>query len=376
MAEAADGTIYVAGYTNGPLDGATAGTYDAFLRAVNPDGSVKWTRQLGSTGGDIGYSVAVAPNGNVYLVGEAGTVLPGSTQVGAFDAFIAAYSPAGSRLWVKQFGTAAGDVAQAVTVGPDSTAYVTGFVTGALTGTHAGLYDTFVRAYSSSGAVSWTTQFGSDKHDIPYGIARGADGTLYIGGSTEGSLPNGGRSNASGTDGYLVALSSSGSLSWTRQFGTASQDEVRDVTVSGSTVYVGGRTYGVLGSSSAGGQDGFLAGYSTSGDQLWLTQFGTPVSDSLSKIAAAPDGSLWVSGGTAGSLGGTSAGGNDGFLTRFSASGQMAGSSQYGTPSHDFATALTVTSSGVPYVALQTSGAVVGNSAGSIDVALLRLNAS
>jgi hypothetical protein len=42
-----DGAIYVAGYTEGNLDGQTNISADAFITKYNADGTKVWTRLLG-----------------------------------------------------------------------------------------------------------------------------------------------------------------------------------------------------------------------------------------------------------------------------------------------------------------------------------------
>ena len=80
---------------------------------------------------------------------------------------------------------------------------------------------------------------------------------------------------------------------------------------------VGGRTLGSLGGPNAGTFDSWIAHYDTSGNQTWITQFGTSEWDTA--LALAPDGAggVMVAGGTSGSLGGPNAGNFDAFLARY-----------------------------------------------------------
>ena len=77
-----NGSIYVAGYTQGILEGTNAGSDDAYLRKLAPDGSVEWTNQFGSTKQDRAEAVAIAPDGHIYVAGSATGNLGGRTQVG------------------------------------------------------------------------------------------------------------------------------------------------------------------------------------------------------------------------------------------------------------------------------------------------------
>jgi hypothetical protein len=103
--------------------------------------------------------------------------------------------------------------------------------------------------------------------------------------------------------GILLAALSSSALgqdrAWTRQFGTAERESVEAVAADGfGHVYVGGTTAGALpGQQSKGGSDGFLAQYDVTGNQVWLTQFGTGTDDTVRGIAADPLGRIYVVGG-------------------------------------------------------------------------------
>jgi hypothetical protein len=67
----ADGTIYLAGSTTGTFAGQTRNiqnTTNAFVTAINPDGSTSWTRQYGGQDGiSTGTGVAIDPDGSSVL---------------------------------------------------------------------------------------------------------------------------------------------------------------------------------------------------------------------------------------------------------------------------------------------------------------------
>jgi len=92
----ADDRVYVVGYTSGELEpGARAGRWDAFVARLSPDGEVQWLRQLGTPGSDHGSDVAVDAGGRVYMVGSTNDSLGADTYAG-WDAFVAALEPDGT----------------------------------------------------------------------------------------------------------------------------------------------------------------------------------------------------------------------------------------------------------------------------------------
>ncbi len=128
------------------------------------------------------------------------------------DAYAAKFSLDGSVLWDKTFGTSAWDRGTGVTADGSGNAYITGYTTGALVGGSAGGADGFVRKYGPSGSVIWTKQFGSDAFDYPEDLVAYNSGELYLTGITYGKL---GPAHRGGTDAFLRRLDGSGRVVWT-----------------------------------------------------------------------------------------------------------------------------------------------------------------
>jgi hypothetical protein len=136
--------VYVAGTTGGTLPGQTnAGTWDAFVCKFDASGNLKWTRQFGTTEQDDAFGVAV--NGlAVYVVGWALGALPGQTHEGGFDAYVCKFDAYGNLKWTRQFGTTGGEVAMGVSLSW-SGVYAAGYTSGAFPSqTSEGDTDAFV----------------------------------------------------------------------------------------------------------------------------------------------------------------------------------------------------------------------------------------
>ena len=94
------------------------------------------------------------------------------------------------------------------------------------------------------------------------GVAVDASGSIYVAGTTEGTLP--GQNNAPGAgDAFLRKYDANGTELWTRQFGTPKFDDALAVAVDASgSIYVAGRTFGAFpGQNYAGGADAFVRKY-------------------------------------------------------------------------------------------------------------------
>ena len=188
--------------------------------------------------------------------------------------------------WISQFGTTESDIAGGIAA-DSSGVYVAGSTIGVFPGQSAvGGIDVYLRKYSFTGSVLWTRQFGTTSDDDTVGpsgaVATDATG-VYIGGTTDGTLP--GQTSAGNDDAFVRKYSPSGDLMWTRQFGTAADDLLSGVAVHSSGVYVVGYTNGTFpGAPGGNGADVYITKLAPdTGNIIWVRQFG--VRGSLTDIA-------------------------------------------------------------------------------------------
>jgi hypothetical protein len=186
------GNFYIAGETGGSLPGqASAGKSDAFVRKYDPNGTEVWTRQFGTSDVDSAAGVAVDSAGNFYIAGDTAGALPGQTSAGSYDAFLRRYDPNGTEVWTRQFGTPLPDVDTAAGVALDGAGnvYIAGTAYGSLPRQAAlGMTDAFVRKYAPDGNEIWTRQFGTSVTDDAGDVAVDNAGHFYIVGETNGTL--------------------------------------------------------------------------------------------------------------------------------------------------------------------------------------------
>src|SRR5262249_30765830 len=105
--------------------------------------------------------------------------------------------------------------------------------------------------------------------------------------------------SAGGQDAYVRKLDPHGTIVWTRQFGTSSDDQAGSVAVDGTgNVYVGRTTYETLAGTNAKKDDAFLRKLDASGATLWTRQFGSAGSESVSAVAVDGSGNVHVAGTT------------------------------------------------------------------------------
>jgi len=350
------GTYYIRVYPNGSAN-------TNYNLSVSAPPVLEWTRQLGTSGYEEAYAIAVDSAGNVYITGETSGNL-GGTNAGSNDVWLAKYDNSGNQQWIRQFGTSQSDYSYGVAVDSAGNVYLTGDTLGNLGGTSAGSRDAWVAKYNSSGTQQWIRQLGTSQSDSSYGVAVDSAGNVYLTGGTSGNL---GGTNAGNSDAWVAKYNSSGTQQWIRQLGTSQSDSSYGVAVdSAGNVYLTGDTLGNLGGTNAGSRDAWVAKYNSSGNQLWIRQFGTSQYDSTSGLAVDKFGNVYITGDTKGNLGGTYAGvDSDAYVAKFSSSGTQQWIQQFGTSLYDYPYGIAVDRFNNVYVAGGTDGSLGGTSAGN-----------
>jgi len=196
-----DGAIYVSGYTYGNLDGQTnSGSGDAFVTKYNPDGTKVWTKLLGTSNEDGGDALTTGKDGAIYVSGA----ISRNLDSGSGDAFIAKYNPDGTIVWTKLLGTSSYDYAYDLTTGNDGAIYVSGFTGGNLDAqiNSGGSYDAFIAKYNPDGTKVWTKLLGTSGDDQAFALTTDNDGAIYVSGLTSDNLD--GQTNSGTYDAFIT----------------------------------------------------------------------------------------------------------------------------------------------------------------------------
>ena len=372
VAVASDGAIYLAGLTEGNLNGQPSnGFSDGFLVKVFADGTPSWSRLVGSREYDRAFAVATSSEGAVVVAGSTEGNLDGQVQQGFGDGFISRFQADGSKGWTTLLGTAAEDGIAAVTIASDGSVYVAGTTFGALGGqTPSGQADGFLTRLSASGVPLWTRLLGTAGEERATALARGLDGSLYVAGSTNGALH--GAVNNGSVDAFLSKYDPSGLRLWTRLLGGTTADLATGLAVGrDGTIYVSGSTEGTLqGQVSAGGVDAFISKFDPNGTPLWTSLVGRPGYDAAQSVTLGANGNLFLAGVTEGSFDGqVNRGLRDGFLSQFSPDGTRIFTQFLGTAANDGVVAAAGAPDGSIVLTGDTSGALNGqaNAGGSSD---------
>ena len=266
------GNSYLVGATEGVLpNNNKLGNTDAFIAKYDAGGTQIWIKQFGSSESDQAKAITI-DNNNIYVTGYTYGSLSNNGNLGNEDAFIAKYNVNGTQLWTKQFGTSSTDFAGKINIDYSGNIYVMGTTEGSLPGiSNLGQADAFIAKYDANGTQTWIKQFGSSAGELVAGIITDSSGNVYVSGTTEGSLYN--NSNLGITDGFLAKYNASGTQLWVKQFGSSSIDGVSGISLdSSNNIYITGLTTGSLtGNTNSGDFDSFIVGFDANGNLLKST---------------------------------------------------------------------------------------------------------
>ncbi len=176
-------------FGSGPLtpDDAT----DAFVARYAPDGELRWVTALRGPGMDIGTHAIVDANGDTIATGgfevtlEAGETLT-NVDPERQDIYLVKLDGDGVPLWAQSFGTSLGEHGHELAVAPDGDIILHAEAYGSLDlgGGEVEIpccqWSDFVARYTSDGVFKWATVLGASSQYVePDGLAVAPDGSIY-----------------------------------------------------------------------------------------------------------------------------------------------------------------------------------------------------
>jgi hypothetical protein len=223
----ASGAIYVGGQVTGMIGAGQvkAGGSDAYVVKLDTKGKLAYEQQFGTTGNDTVGATAVTASGDLIVA----SVENGEAILSKFTGGDATAAPA----WQIDLGALqnGGSIGGLVVSG--NQIYISGSTQNAalnaggqatIANASSGGSDAFVFSATDNGA-SATSNFvsyvGTGAIDKAGGLTVGADGTVYLAGTTAGTFAGQVRNAANTNNLFVTAMASDGAIAWTRQYGGA-----------------------------------------------------------------------------------------------------------------------------------------------------------
>ena len=323
--------------------------------------NIEWIRQLGSKRDDESFGVSIDTLGDVFTTGTTNGSLDGSPA--GVHLFLSNYDAAGNTKWIRQLATEFFSQGCAASADGLGNAYVAGT---ALTGPRGTPQDGIVCKYDSAGNLLWTKhQAAPMRTSTSTCVSADALGSVYVAGHTAGNFAG---PNLGSEDAYLARYDAAGHLLWARQFGSSSSDYTVAVSADGlGNAYVTGNTAGSMGGPNARAADAFVTKFDSTGNVQWIRQFGTSSQETGIGVSADRLGNVYISGQTDGSLDSNNAGSTDIFVRKFDAAGNLIWGRQFGTSGQELGGTASVDGLGNVFVSGFAAGDLAGPNAGAFD---------
>jgi hypothetical protein len=224
-------------------------------------------------------------------------------------------------------------------------------------------------------------QFGTEFADGIGAVTTDAQGNVFVAGFTNGSLVNN-QTNYGASDVFVAKFDDEGTKIWIKQFGSNRSESLSGIVVDASgNIFVTGMTTGLLAPEGRGSNyDIFLVRLDADGKQIWLRQLGASKHDIATSVAVDSQKNIYVVGETYNALEeGVALGGiSDVVFAKLDFEGKQLWIKQFGSSKNDSAKSVVVDSRDNVYIAGETSGELVENqlNSGLTDSFLAKFNSN
>jgi hypothetical protein len=238
-----------------------------------------WSNELSGTGYETFRSVAAYADGSYIGVGHVESDDGDFQPTQGVDMFVVRYGPTGIEQWLKQFGGEGYDQATDVIALSDGGALVVGYtqsIGGFGTGQKGG-GDGFALHLDANGNQVWKKFYGGSSDDRFYSAIQLPGGDYAFSGvsySNNGDVSG----NQGDGDGWLIRVSSSGTIVWSKLYGNSLHQNLEDIKLGqGNTLAASGLQY-VAGATPAAYQ-AVAVETSLNGNLNWLKTYTTQTND-------------------------------------------------------------------------------------------------
>jgi hypothetical protein len=277
------GNAYVTGSTTSDLTTTAIanGNNDSFVAKYDTNGTPVWTQQIQTLNANQSNAVTVDASGNVFIGGQVtGVIGKGQTNAGKQDGYVAELNSKGKIVYQQQMGTSGVDQVSAMTTTSDGSLLVASvqnghavlskysngdatspptwtqdlgdlqnggtissiavsgnqiYLSGSTNNTNlngggtativtpsSGAGDAYVMGITDNGTsatASTVSYLGTSALDKGGALTVGADGTVYLSGTTSGTFAGQTRNTANTTNAFVASLAPGGAVNWVRQYG-------------------------------------------------------------------------------------------------------------------------------------------------------------
>ena len=345
MSRTSDGGYIIGGATNS----FGAGGYDFYMVKLDGAGNLQWTRTIGGTAWDWGYSIIQTSDGGYAITGYTQS----SFVIGFRAIYVVKLDVQGNLQWTKTIGGASTDEAWSIIQTSDGGYAITGYTWSF----GVGGYDVYVVKLDAQGNLQWTRTIGGGNSDVGLSIIQTSDGGYAIAGRTNSF-------GAGNYDVYVVKLNAQGNLQWTRTIGGTNRDEGSSIIQTSDGGYA---IVGWTNSFGAGNYDVYVVKLNAQGNLQWTRTIGGTNQDGGWSIIQTSDGGYAVAGWT-GSFG---AGDLDVYVVKLNGQGNLQWTKTIGGVNEDRGNSILQTDDGDYIIA----GWTRSFGSGTYDIYIVKIDA-
>lgn len=345
------------------------GGYDMMIAKIDAEGNLAWAKSFGSESDEMGRSIALDNEGNIFFSGSFSSVVDFgndvmATSAGGMDAFVAKMNAMGEIEWVLSGGGSDNEEWTNIETDAEGNSYVAGYIEsgdGFLSGRpllNFGGRDMFIAKIDADGKLEWVKTPGATDDENINDIALSSNGDLLVNASFASELIIGNDTiDAALGLGLNIKYDADGEVLWTDQTekGNTEFEGAVDFDADGniytSGMFEGEITFGSEKMVSKGGNDIFIVKQDAEGKVIWATQAGGTDDEATTDIEVLADGSVIIGGyfestSTFGKNTIASAGEKDNFVAKLNADGSFYGVVSAGGTGDDMVHSISSTTSG------------------------------
>ncbi len=256
--------------------------YSIFLKKIDVNGNIIWEKQWGTLESDYLRKITVDSDGNIFLLGDTSGVFENNVNRGDFDLFLLKISPDSNLMWAKEWGSFDKEIGTSILLDSNNNIYVTGqkeststtFITkfntegveswtkqwgvskiinkplmiDSLNNPSLLRYDNtslFITKLDNNGIVLENRELITETTTV-YSTIIDTENNIYTLGANNSF------------DIILTKYNNEGVKQFSREWGTTESDKAEDLIIDGDYIYITGYTDGILGNENYGDSDPFL----------------------------------------------------------------------------------------------------------------------
>jgi hypothetical protein len=347
LIQTSDGGYAIAG----PTTSFGAGKADVYVVKLDANGNLQWTKTISGPDSEEGSSLIQTSDGGYAITGYTR-----SFGAGDKDIYVVKLDAKGNLQWTKTIGGPSDEGGLSLIQTSDG-GYA---IAGDTKSFGAGGYDVYVVKLDAKGNLQWTRTIGGPSDEKGFSLIQTSDGGYAITGYTKSF-----GAGLSNIDVYVVKLDANGNLQWTKTIGgpkggtgfSLIQTSDGGYAITGFTLSFGAGLSNI---------DVYVVKLDANGNLQWTKTIGGPSDEKGLSLIQTSDGGYAITGDTK-SFG---AGGEDVYVVKLDAQGNLQWTKTIGGPSDEGGVSLIQTSDG----GYAITGFTESFGAGEWDVYVVKLD--